>query len=118
MNRPALSSRDYLRPPLWDGHLALGKFTLNLSLHRNVAQARGYASHPRIANRVAALRQERGLSHQELAGLLHIHPSTLVALECASYLPSLELALRLSTFFNLSVETIFYSPSVEDKVFA
>jgi putative transcriptional regulator len=114
MHRLASSSRDSLRPPLWNGHVRLGKFSLHLSLNRKEVWEETYVPLSRIANRVAVLRQEYGLSCDELAHLVDIHPSTLSALEDGSYLPSLELALRLSAFFALSIETIFSSPSDEN----
>lgn len=92
MNRLAPSRYDYLRPPLWDRQLALGKFWLRLT----VSQEHPPAARCPIANRVAALRRERGMPRLELAQLLSIHPSTLDALESNSYLPSLELAMRIS----------------------
>lgn len=93
-----------LRPPLWHGRLTLGGLVLTLSLNRDVQQTSGL-----LANRLAELRLERGLTPQELASLLSIAPSTLAALEEGSYQPSLNLALRLSEVFNLPVEAIFSS---------
>lgn len=92
MNRLAPSRYDYLRPPLWNRQLALGKFGLRLT----VSQEHSPAARCPIANCVAALRRERGMPRLELAQLLSIHPSTLDALESNSYLPSLELAMWIS----------------------
>jgi DNA-binding XRE family transcriptional regulator len=64
-----------------------------------------------LTNRLAVLRRERGLSRQELASLLAVHPTTLAALEEGSYLPSLRLAFQLSEFFALPVDELFFSPA-------
>jgi DNA-binding XRE family transcriptional regulator len=64
------------------------------------------------------LRRECHVSRQELAGLLHIHPSTLQALEHGCYAPSLELALHLSEFFAQPVEAIFSVTAHEDTILA
>ena len=67
-----------------------------------------------ISNRLASLRQERGLSREELAEQLQIHSSTVVAMERGDYLPSLRLALRVSEVFELPIEAIFFSPVTQE----
>jgi len=61
----------------------------------------------KVKNRIAALRAERGLSRQTLAGRLKVNYQTIGYLERGEYNPSLELALRIATFFELPVEMIF-----------
>jgi putative transcriptional regulator len=101
----------YVRPSVWSGHLTLGKFVLTLSMKRQPGQDE--TAQP-IINRLASLRQERGLSHEELAEQLQIHPSTVVAMEKGGYLPSLRLALRVSEVFELPIEAIFFSPATQE----
>lgn len=60
-----------------------------------------------IYNRLALFRTERGLTRQELAEALSVNYQTIGYLERGDYFPSLELALRISRFFGLSVESIF-----------
>ncbi len=60
-----------------------------------------------LYNRIAVLRAERGLSRQELADKLGINYQTIGYLERGDYNPSLELAFRISEFFQLPVEAIF-----------
>lgn len=103
-------SQDYGRPSIWARHLALGKFVLTLSVKREAEQEQ---ARDQISNRLAALRRERGLSRAELSERLHIHPSTLVALENGSYQPSLALAMRLSELFELPIEAIYFSSATE-----
>ncbi|MGO8686917.1 MAG: helix-turn-helix transcriptional regulator [Candidatus Dormibacteria bacterium] len=62
---------------------------------------------PRLHNRIAVLRLERGLSRQALADLVGVNHQTVGYLERGDYNPSLELALRLSEVFGLPVEAIF-----------
>lgn len=104
-----------VRPSIWAGRLALGRFVLTLSVNRQREQVEPRAQ---MANRLAALRQERGLECEELAGQLHIHPSTLLALEKGSYEPSLRLALRISEVFELPIEAIFFFPTTKHVVSA
>ena len=116
MNRLAPPRYDYLCPPLWDRQLALGKFKFRLTVSQEQARESAHAALCPIANRVAALRRERGMSCPELAWQLGIHSTTLVALESGSYLPSLELALRVSSFFGLPVQAIFFARIDEDTI--
>ena len=53
------------------------------------------------------LRAERNLSRQDLADALGINFQTVGYLERGTYNPSLELAFRLSEYFNLPIEAIF-----------
>ncbi len=99
-----------LKPPLWYGRLALGRFVLTLSVNRDVERE----PRSRVTNRLTALRREHGWSRQELARLLCIHPSTLDDIEHGSYQPSLSLAFRVSKLFQLPVEAIF-SPAMDSK---
>jgi putative transcriptional regulator len=60
-----------------------------------------------IYNRLAVLRAERGMSRLALANALGINYQTVGYLERGEYNPSLELAFRISTFFELPIEAIF-----------
>ena len=60
-----------------------------------------------VHNRLPLLRANRGISRSELAEALGIHYQTVGYLERGEYSPSLHLALRIATFFDLPVEAIF-----------
>jgi putative transcriptional regulator len=60
-----------------------------------------------IHNRLVVLRAEHGLSRQGLAEAIGVNPQTIGYLERGDYSPSLELAFRLSEFFDLPIEAIF-----------
>ncbi len=100
----------HVRPSIWAGRLSLGRFVLTLSVNNKQEQRE---ASEQISNRLAALRQELGLSREELAEQLQIHPSTVIALEKGSYLPGLRLALRISTLFGLPIEAIFFSSDTQ-----
>ena len=61
----------------------------------------------RVYNRVKVLRQELDLSRHELADALGIGYRTLGYIERQDYTPSLELAWRISRFFDLPLEAVF-----------
>ncbi len=61
----------------------------------------------KIYNRIAILRQERGVSRKELAEAIGVNPQTVGYLEREEYNPSLDLAFRISEYFNFPVEFIF-----------
>lgn len=60
-----------------------------------------------IHNRIAMLRAERGISRRELADALGVHYQTIGYLERGEYSPSLQLALQIAEYFEVSVEVIF-----------
>jgi len=61
----------------------------------------------RLYNRLAVLRAERGLTRQQLADAIAVNYQTVGYLERGDYSPSLELAFRLSEYFELPIEAIF-----------
>lgn len=60
-----------------------------------------------IYNRISVLRKERNISRQELADKVGVNFQTIGYLERNEYNPSLDLAFKISEFFELSVEHIF-----------
>lgn len=60
-----------------------------------------------IHNRIAVLRAERGLSRAKLAEGVSVNQQTIGFLERGGYVPSLELAFRISRFFRLPLEAVF-----------
>lgn len=60
-----------------------------------------------VHNRIAMLRAERGISRRELADALGVHYQTIGYLERGEYSPSLQLALQIAAYFEVSVEVVF-----------
>ena len=61
----------------------------------------------KIFNRISVLRQERGISRKELAEKVGVNFQTVGYLEREEYNPSLDLAFRISEYFNLPIDLIF-----------
>ncbi len=61
----------------------------------------------KIFNRISILRQERGISRKELAEKIGVNFQTVGYLEREEYNPSLDLAFRISEYFNLPIDLIF-----------
>ena len=61
----------------------------------------------KIHNRIALLREERGVSRKELAEKIGVNSQTVGYLERGEYNPSLDLAFKISEFFGLPIEFIF-----------
>ena len=61
----------------------------------------------KLYNRVSVLRQERNISRKELADNIGVNFQTVGYLEREEYNPSLDLAFRISEFFDLPIELIF-----------
>ena len=60
-----------------------------------------------MKNRIKELRKAKGLRQEDLAAALGVTRQTVIAIENNKYDPTLELAMRLSAFFGLSVNDIF-----------
>ncbi|GEM_PF-1478752 len=67
-----------------------------------------------VLNRLRELRQEHGLTQEQLAHDLDVTRHTILALEVGRYVPSIELALRLAAYFDLPLERIFWLDPVLD----
>ena len=61
----------------------------------------------KIFNRISVLRQERGISRKELAEKIGVNFQTVGYLEREEYNPSLDLAFRISEYFDLPIDLIF-----------
>ena len=61
----------------------------------------------KLYNRIAILRNERGISRKEMAEKIGVNFQTVGYLEREEYNPSLDLAFRISEVFALPVEYIF-----------
>jgi len=65
-------------------------------------------SEPAIRNNIRRLRFERDeMTQEELGRRVGCTRQTIIALEQGKYLPSLELALRISRTFGVPVENVF-----------
>ena len=62
---------------------------------------------PTIRNRVKELRNERGLTQEELAHAVGVSRQSINSIERERYVPSLPLALELARVFQCATERIF-----------
>jgi putative transcriptional regulator len=60
-----------------------------------------------ILNSVYTLRTKKGLTQEELAQVLDITRQTVISIEKGNYTPSVLLALKIASLFNVPVEEIF-----------
>lgn len=58
-------------------------------------------------NIIKKIRKERGLRQEDLAKELGVSRQTIIAIENNKYDPSLELAIKISVFFEKTVNDIF-----------
>lgn len=62
-----------------------------------------------LKNRVKGYRAMQGdLTQQQLADLVGCSRQTIISIETAKFLPSVELALKLASALKVKVEDIFY----------
>lgn len=61
-------------------------------------------------NKLKVLRAERDMTQANLADLLSVSRQTINAIEKGKFDPSLPLAFKMSTLFELPIEEIFINP--------
>ncbi len=60
-----------------------------------------------MENRLRVLRAEKNITQEELAKSLGVTRQTIHAIENGKYSPSLELAFKISRYFNVTIEEAF-----------
>ena len=61
-----------------------------------------------MKNTIKELRKDRKLRQEDLAEKLGVTRQTIIAIENNKYDPTLELAMKISEFFGVSVNEIFH----------
>lgn len=60
-----------------------------------------------VKNRVHELRTKSGITQEALAEAIGVTRQTIIAIEKGNYTPSVVLALKIASFFKMTVEDIF-----------
>jgi len=60
-----------------------------------------------MRNRLEELRNQKGLTQQELADQVEVSRQTIISLEGGRYNPSILLAFKLARVFGLTIEDVF-----------
>ena len=60
-----------------------------------------------MKNSIKALRKNKNLRQEDLAEILGVTRQTIIAIENNKYDPTLELAMKISEYFGLTVNEIF-----------
>ena len=60
-----------------------------------------------MKNHIRELRKSKSLRQEDLAEILGVTRQTIIAIENNKYDPTLELAMRISKYFEVSVNEIF-----------
>lgn len=60
-----------------------------------------------VINHIREIRQKKGISQIKMAEDLQVTRQTINAIEKNKYNPSLELALKIVTYFNMPIDEIF-----------
>lgn len=60
-----------------------------------------------MKNNIKALRKAKGLRQEDVAKKLGVTRQTIIAIENNKYDPTLELAMKISAYFGLTVNDIF-----------
>ena len=62
----------------------------------------------KVGNTVHAMRIEREMTQEALAGAVGVSRQTIIAVEKGNYIPSVLLALKIAKQFKTSLEKIFF----------
>ena len=68
-----------------------------------------------MKNNIKELRKDRKLRQEDLAEKPGVTRQTIIAIENNKYDPTLELAMKISEFFGVSVNEIFHLEKAEDR---
>ncbi|MFA5432474.1 MAG: helix-turn-helix transcriptional regulator [Candidatus Paceibacterota bacterium] len=60
-----------------------------------------------MKNNIKVLRAGKAMTQEELAEKVKVTRQTIIAIEKNKYIPSLELAYKISLFFNKKIEEVF-----------
>lgn len=60
-----------------------------------------------VANNVALLRKEKGITQEAFADEIGVSRQTVIAIEKGNYIPSLLLGLKIAKFFYKQIEEVF-----------
>ena len=60
-----------------------------------------------LKNRLEELRKQRGIKQEDLATALEVSRQTIGSLENGRYNPSILLAFKIASYFEMSIEEIF-----------
>ena len=60
-----------------------------------------------MKNKIREVRKSKSLRQEDLAEILGVTRQTIIAIENNKYDPTLELAMRISKYFEVSVNEIF-----------
>ncbi len=68
-----------------------------------------------VKNNIKQIRVEKGIKQIQMAEDLQVTRQTMNAIENNKYNPSLELALKIVRYFNMSIDEIFILKEEENK---
>lgn len=60
-----------------------------------------------MKNNIKVLRAKKGMTQEDLAEKVGVTRQTIIAIEKNKYVPSLELAYKISLFFKKKIEEVF-----------
>jgi len=72
-----------------------------------------------MKNKIKVFRAMYDLTQEDLAQAIGVTRQTILAIEKGKYVPSLDLAFRISKYFKVNIEEVFtydeVTPTVEEK---
>ena len=60
-----------------------------------------------LENSVQKVRKEKGVTQEQLAEAVGVTRQTIISTEKGNYVPSVLLAMKIASYFNLKIENLF-----------
>lgn len=60
-----------------------------------------------LENSVQKVRKEKGVTQEQLAEAVGVTRQTIISIEKGNYVPSVLLAMKIASYFNLKIENLF-----------
>lgn len=67
-----------------------------------------------IKNHIRALRNENGMTQEQLGEIIGVSRQSVIAIETMKYNPSLELAFKIAKAFHMQIEDVFVFEEKEE----
>ena len=69
----------------------------------------------KLKNRLEEIRKQHGIKQEDLAKVLEVSRQTIGSLENGRYNPSITLAFKIASYFNMAIEDIFIYEEEDEK---
>ena len=96
-------------------HIIEERWTVKCSMVKNMKQVKAKYDFKAFGQAIKEARKAKGISRNQLADRQNIAPRYIASIENSGQHPSLQIFYELVTFFDISVDQIFFPAKAPDK---